>query len=275
MINYRLTVFGNPIAHSLSPYIHTLFAQSLGINVLYDRCLVKSGTLIKALQKFRLVGGVGANVTLPLKEEALFLASSLSKTAKKAGSVNTLTWLENGWQGDNTDGIGLVEDILQQGHQLTGARILLIGAGGAARGVIDPILQRKPASFIVTNRTTKKAQQLAQCFHIDSLPLEKISSKRYDVIINATSSTLQGTSLPLDAKVFKNCQLAYDMMYGGCESSFLSLAKTAQVTCVSNGLGMLVYQAAASFERWTSLKPPASAVLTTLRETKSQNNHAR
>ena len=265
MTNYRLTVFGYPIAHSLSPYIHTLFAQSLGINVLYDRCLVKPGTLIKALQKFRMKGGVGANVTLPLKEEALFLASSLSETAKKAGSVNTLTWLENGWQGDNTDGVGLVEDILQQGHQLTGARILLIGAGGAARGVIDPILQHKPASFVVTNRTTKKAQQLAQYFHIDSLPLEKISSERYDVIINATSSTLQRTSLLLDAKVFKNCQLAYDMMYGKCESSFLSLAKTAQVPCISDGLGMLVYQAAASFERWTSLKPPALAVLTNLR----------
>ena len=266
MINYRLTVFGYPIAHSLSPYIHTLFAQSLGINVLYDRCLVKPGTLIKALQKFRMIGGLGANVTLPLKEEAFFLASSLSETAKKARSVNTLTWLEEGgWQGDNTDGAGLVEDILQQGHQLTGAHILLIGAGGAARGVIGPILQYEPASFILTNRTTKKAQQLAQDFHINSLPLEKISSKRYDIVINATSSTLQGTSLPLDAKVFKNCQLAYDMMYGKCESPFLSLAKAAQVPYISDGLGMLVYQAAASFERWTLLKPPASAVLTALR----------
>lgn len=265
-------VFGNPIAHSRSPRIHTAFATQTGQDLRYEARLAPLDGFADAVQQFMAEGGQGANVTVPFKEEAFRLCDSLSSRARLAGAVNTLS-LENGRiRGDNTDGAGLVRDIESNlGFALAGRRILLLGAGGAARGAILPLLERQPASLTVANRSPAKAEALITEFAAESpLPLQGSSfagldGQSFDLIINATSASLGGEALPLPNGLYAPGALAYDMMYGKGETPFLAQARTSGATRLSDGLGMLVEQAAEAFLIWRGIRPETGPLLAELR----------
>ncbi|MBP3221391.1 MAG: shikimate dehydrogenase [Neisseriaceae bacterium] len=258
-------VFGNPIAHSRSPEIHQLFAKQQGIDLIYEKRLV-SGSLKDAVQQFAKDGGVGANVTVPCKEEAFALCSQLSNRAKAAGAVNTLIRLpENTWGGDNTDGAGLVMDLQRLNALFSGVKVLLIGAGGAARGVILP-LQQAGAEVFIHNRTHNKAQNLANQFHATAQTFDELNTQTFDIIINATSASLSGSLPELPSAIFKNAQLAYDMVYAKNATPFMQFAKHSGCLNTADGLGMLVGQAAVSYHLWHGFMPDIQQVLQQMRE---------
>ena len=257
-------VFGNPIAHSRSPEIHQLFAKQMGIDLIYEKRLV-SGSLKDALQAFAEDGGVGANITVPCKEEVFALCSQLSERANAAGAVNTLIRLpENTWGGDNTDGAGLVMDLQRLNALDNGVKVLLIGAGGAARGVILP-LQQAGAEVFIHNRTHDKAQNLANQFHATALIYDELNTQTFDIIINATSASLSGSLPELPPQIFKNAQLAYDMVYAKTATPFMQFAKHSGCLNTADGLGMLVGQAAVSYALWHNFMPDIEQVLQQLR----------
>jgi shikimate dehydrogenase len=268
-------VIGNPIAHSKSPQIHALFAAQFPHHpavegFFYDRLLAPLEGFAEAVNQFAEAGGRGANVTVPFKEDAFQIAAELSPRAQAAGAVNTLKHLPSGeWLGDNTDGAGLVADILRH-VEIKNRRILLLGAGGAARGVILPLLAQQPFSLSLANRTLSKAETLLEQFStFSSIPLvaHEFSDLKadFDLVINATSASLSGERLPISDSVFAPNALAYDMMYGKAETSFLAQAREAGVTHRVDGLGMLVGQAAEAFELWTGLRPDVAPVLEWMR----------
>jgi shikimate dehydrogenase len=263
-------VFGNPIAHSKSPAIHAAFAAVSGQDLLYEARLAALDGFKQAISEFIAAGGKGANVTVPFKEEAFRLATRLSERAARAGAVNTLAF--NGAEifGDNTDGAGLVRDITHNlGCALAGKRILLLGAGGASRGVIAPLLAEKPASLFIANRSADKAVALAASFAdmaaVDAGNFGKTAGKSFDLVINATSASLSGDSLPLPPGIFAPGSLAYDMMYGKGETPFLALAREQGAAQRADGLGMLVEQAAEAFFVWRGVRPASAQVLADLR----------
>jgi shikimate dehydrogenase len=263
-------VFGNPIAHSKSPAIHAAFAAASQQDLVYEARLAAVDGFPQAIAEFVAAGGKGANVTVPFKEEAFRLATRLSERAARAGAVNTLAFDGPEVFGDNTDGAGLVRDItINLGYSLTGKRILLLGAGGASRGVIAPLLAERPAALFIANRSADKAVALAQGFADMGLVagggFGEIAGKSFDLVINATSASLAGASLPLHADVFAPGSLAYDMMYGKGETPFLALARQQGAAQCADGLGMLVEQAAEAFFVWRGVRPPTSAVLADLR----------
>lgn len=274
-------VFGNPIAHSKSPAIHAAFAASTGEALVYEARLVPIDGFADAIAAFVAEGGLGANVTVPFKEEAFRLCDRLSPRAARAGAVNTLSFVAGQIHGDNTDGAGLVADIAGNlGFSPTGKRILLLGAGGAARGVIEPLLATRPAALHVANRTVDKAAALAAAFAdiaaaqgdtlrgaVDASNFADLAGRRFDLVINATSASLSGDSLPLPEGVFAPGSLAYDMMYGKGETPFLSLARKQGASRCADGLGMLVCQAAEAFAVWRGVRPATGAVLDRLRAT--------
>ena len=257
-------VFGNPIAHSRSPEIHQLFAKQMGIDLIYEKRLV-SGSLKDTVQQFAKDGGVGANVTVPCKEEAYRLCSQLSDRAKAAGAVNTLIRLpENTWGGENTDGAGLVMDLQRLNALDNGVKVLFIGAGGAARGVILP-LQQAGAEVFIHNRTHNKAQNLANQFHITALNYDELNTQHFDIIINATSASLSGSLPNLPPQIFKNAQLSYDMVYAKTATPFMQFAHLSGCLNTADGLGMLVGQAAVSYHLWHGFMPDMEQVLQKLR----------
>ena len=263
-------VFGNPIAHSKSPDIHTRFAQTCAQDLRYEARLAAVDGFAEAISEFVAAGGKGANVTVPFKEEAFRLSTQLSDRAKRAGAVNTLTFKAGEIHGDNTDGAGLVRDIESNaGLPLAGKRILLLGAGGASRGVIAPILVANPASLFIANRSADKAVLLAAGFSslaaVDGGSFAEIAGRDFDVVINATSASLSGESLPLPPGLFAPGALAYDMMYGKGETPFLKLAREQGAARCVDGLGMLVEQAAEAFFIWRGVRPETGAVLADLR----------
>jgi len=269
-------VIGNPIAHSKSPQIHALFAAQFPdhptvTDFFYDRLLAPLDGFAAAVHDFAVAGGRGANVTVPFKEDAFQIAAELSPRAQAAGAVNTLKRLSSGdWLGDNTDGAGLVADVLRH-VEIKDRRILLLGAGGAARGVILPLLAQQPASLSLANRTLSKAEGLLNQFStMSTIPLlaHEFShlNSDYDLIINATSASLSGERLPISDAIFAPNALAYDMMYGKAETPFLAQARDAGVVLRVDGLGMLVGQAAEAFELWTGLRPDVEPVLQWMRE---------
>ena len=263
-------VFGNPIAHSKSPDIHTRFAQTCAQDLRYEARLAAVDGFAEAISEFVAAGGKGANVTVPFKEEAFRLSTQLSDRAKRAGAVNTLTFKAGEIHGDNTDGAGLVRDIESNaGLPLAGNRILLLGAGGASRGVIAPILVANPASLFIANRSADKAVLLAAGFSslaaVDGGSFAEIAGRDFDVVINATSASLSGESLPLPPGLFAPGALAYDMMYGKGETPFLKLAREQGAARCVDGLGMLVEQAAEAFFIWRGVRPETGAVLADLR----------
>lgn len=263
-------VFGNPIAHSKSPAIHAAFAASTGQDLTYEARLAPVDNFAGAVAEFVRLGGKGVNVTVPFKEDAYRLATRLSERAARAGAVNTLAF--NGAEifGDNTDGAGLVRDITANiGFSLAGKRVLLLGAGGATRGVIAPILAEGPACLDIANRTASKAAELAAvfadmaCIHAGNFM--GFVGESYDVVINATSASLSGESLPLPAGLFAAGSLAYDMMYGKGETPFLRLAREQGAARCADGLGMLVEQAAEAFFVWRGVRPATAPVLADMR----------
>jgi shikimate dehydrogenase len=272
-------VFGNPIAHSKSPAIHATFAAATRQDLIYEARLVPLEGFAEALTQFQADGGKGANVTVPFKEEAFRLANRLSDRAARAGAVNTLVFLGNEILGDNTDGAGLVRDITENlGVPLTGKRILLLGAGGAARGVIAPLLAHQPAALAIANRSADKAEALAAAFSdmaapqgdflrgaVDAGNFAKFTGRSFDVVINATSASLSGETLPLPEGLFAAGSLAYDMMYGKGETPFLKLAREQGAERCADGLGMLVEQAAEAFFVWRGVRPATADVLAALR----------
>lgn len=266
----RYAVFGNPIAHSKSPQIHAAFAASTDQDIAYEALLAPLGGFAEAVAAFVARGGRGANVTVPFKEEAFRLATRLSPRAARAGAVNTLVFSEAGILGDNTDGAGLVHDITRNlTVDLSGKRILLLGAGGASRGVIQPLLATQPATLHIANRSAEKAIALARAF-ADLAPVGgssfgDLAGLQFDAVINATSASLAGEALPLPSGLFAPGALAYDMMYGKGETPFLAQARLAGAARCADGLGMLAEQAAEAFLVWRGVRPATAAVLATLR----------
>ena len=268
----RYAVFGNPIAHSRSPTIHTMFAEQTGQQLTYTRQLVEIGDFERSTLAFIESGGRGANVTLPFKIEAWAIADILTDRAQSAGAVNTLTFDERGIVGDNTDGLGFVTDLaVNAGIPIVDRRILLLGAGGAAQGVVLPLLQMRPASLVIANRTASKAIAIATRFvdlaHapgvIQAAEFSELDG-RFDIVINATAASLSSKVPEIPVTVFDASTFAYDMMYGPAPTAFMQLAAGRGAT-VRDGLGMLVEQAAEAFRIWRNVRPATSSVLRALR----------
>lgn len=265
----RYVVIGNPIAHSKSPQIHALFAQQTGEPVEYDRLLAPLDGFETAVRDFIVAGGRGANVTVPFKLQAFALADRRSARAEAAGAVNTLSFDSGRIFGDNTDGIGLVRDItVRAGVPVAGARVLLLGAGGAARGVILPLLEEAPAEIVIANRTVAKAEALAASFAqaggcLHASPFEALEGT-FDIVINATSASLSAELPPVPPSVFGARCFAYDMMYGAGPTVFMQMA-AANGASVRDGLGMLVEQAAEAFFVWRGVLPDTAPVYQWLR----------
>lgn len=261
-------VIGNPIAHSKSPEIHAQFAAQTAQELSYERLLAPLHGFKAAVKVFIANGGKGANVTLPFKLDAHALATRLSERARLAGAVNTLKFEGGEIYGDNTDGAGLVADIVHNaGVALAGKRVLLLGAGGAARGALLPLLEQQPAQLVLANRTHDKAQQLVQQFaEYGSLAAAEYAalSGVFDVVINATSASLAADVPPLPAGVFARSTLAYDMMYGKQPTVFMAFA-AQHGAHARDGLGMLVEQAAEAFLLWRGVRPETAEVFAALR----------
>jgi len=268
----RYAVFGNPIKHSKSPDIHARFAQQCSQTMIYRAVRIEPDGFVTAATQFFAGGGAGLNVTVPFKREAFEFADRLSERASRAGAVNTLTRAEDGAiEGNNTDGIGLVRDLIANlGWTVQGLRVLLLGAGGAARGVLEPLLQEKPRELLVVNRTGARAEQLAVEF-ADIGPLaggayELIGARQFDLVINATSAGLSGAVPDLPGSLLTERSCCYDMVYGAEPTPFMRWSAHHTAWAVSDGLGMLVEQAAESFHIWRGARPDTGPVINQLRE---------
>ncbi|MDQ7976591.1 shikimate dehydrogenase [Paraburkholderia sp. SARCC-3016] len=271
----RYAVIGNPIAHSKSPFIHACFAEQTGERIEYDRLLAPVDAFVAQVRAFIEAGGRGLNVTVPFKLEAHALADTLSPRAAAAGAVNTLRFDRAGIYGDNTDGFGLVRDIeVNLGVSLADARVLLLGAGGAARGVVLPMLERAPRVLTIVNRTAAKADALVAQFaaaasgagcRLTGGAAQAIEPGAYDVIVNATAGSLDGALPECDDRAFGAQTLAYDMMYGAQPTVFMQHALSLGARA-ADGLGMLVEQAAESFYVWRGVRPDGAPVLAELRK---------
>jgi len=264
----RYVVIGNPVAHSLSPRIHARFARATGQDLGYERLLAPVGEFARVAREFFAAGGCGANVTLPFKSEAFAFAGERTARAQLAGAVNTLARRDGRVLGDNTDGAGLVRDLVANlGLALAGRRILLLGAGGAAQGVLAPLLAQAPALVVVANRTPGRAQDLARRFAsagpVRGTGLDAIDGA-FDLVINATSASTRGEALAFPERVLAPGATAYDMAYGALARPFLAWARAGGARA-SDGLGMLVEQAAESFLLWRGVRPRTAEALAELR----------
>ncbi len=266
-------VMGNPVEHSKSPWIHARFAELTGQRLQYGKRLIALDGFAAAVQAFQAEGGKGCNITVPFKFEAAALAQHESARTALAGASNILSFEADGIHADNTDGVGLVHDIERNaGLALAGRDVLLIGAGGAAAGVLGPLLEARPRRISIANRTQAKALDLARR-HAALASLQKTEllmsdlqglTGSFDVVINATASSLSGAGVPVPASVLKPGALAYDMMYGAPAQGFMSWAREYGAV-PRDGLGMLVEQAAEAFLIWRGVRPPSAQVLAELR----------
>ncbi len=291
----RYAVFGNPIAHSRSPWIHRRFAEQTGLPLRYEAILAPREGFAAALDAFQAAGGRGANVTLPFKEEAWRLCDERTARAERAGAVNTLVLRDDGTRlGDNTDGIGLVRDLtVNLGLALAGRRILLLGAGGAARGILAPLLGEHPAALHIANRTAAKALRLAaeardlgpvsgggldqlldlpsnllellQVFTDSGVMLAQLPGPPFDLIVNATSAGIAGELTALPDGLLGPDVVCYDLAYGVAARPFLLWAQEWGARVTSDGTGMLVEQAAESFAIWRGVRPQTAEVIAALR----------
>ena len=261
-------VIGNPIEHSKSPFIHQSFAKLTNQTLTYEKKHVELDQFETFIHNFKNEGGKGCNITVPFKERAFAMAEVLTPRAQAAGAVNTLSFTGDGnIVGDNTDGQGLVEDLLRQQVLLRDKRILIIGAGGAARGCILPLLEQSPASISITNRTFEKAQQLVNELGNNKLNCIELANldASFDLIINSTSASLTNKLPAIAEQVIANASCCYDMAYGNQPTCFLQWAQKLGVAQTIDGLGMLVGQAAESFKIWRNVQPDVTSVLSTLR----------
>ncbi|CAB3680166.1 MULTISPECIES: shikimate dehydrogenase [Achromobacter] len=273
----RYAVIGNPIAHSRSPQIHAMFAEQTGKPLRYERLLAPVDGFAQAVAAFVAEGGLGLNVTVPFKLDAYALAAGrLSSRARLAGAVNTLSWRDGAWHGCNTDGVGLVSDLLRLGVRLTGASVLLVGAGGAARGVLQPLAEAGCARIHIVNRTASKAEELAASWRESGVsPQTAVTGGSladaalaggWNLVINATASGLQNAAPDLPPGLYAPGAAAYDMMYGAQPTAFMQQAQADGAALAADGLGMLVGQAAESFYIWHGVRPDPAPVLAALRE---------
>ena len=269
----RYAVIGNPIAHSKSPQIHAAFARQTGQELSYEALLAPVDGFAQTVADFRAHGGRGLNVTVPFKLEAFALAERHTPRAQAAGAVNTLAFDADGILGDNTDGAGLVRDLTANlDFALAGRRILLLGAGGATRGVLLPLLDSRPARLTIANRTVAKAEALAALFAaragdtaLDACGFDALAGRRFDLVINATAASLADELPPLPPGLYAEGALAYDMMYARAPTRFMRAALADGAARVADGLGMLVEQAAESFTLWRGVRPDSAPVLAELR----------
>ncbi|WP_286263907.1 shikimate dehydrogenase [Thalassotalea atypica] len=266
MDQYR--VFGNPIAQSKSPFIHQQFALSTKQVLNYRAQLAQDDTFLAEVESLIKNNGKGANVTAPFKELAYQLCDHLSERAQMAGAVNTLLFNTDGIYGDTTDGLGLVSDLKRHAVGISEKRVLLLGAGGAAKGVVQALLDEKPSKLVIANRTLSKAETIVSQYNIDNFSactFEQANEQIFDIIINATSAGLSQQALPIAEHIISKAGACYDMVYGKTPTPFLQTAKQLNVNHVIDGLGMLVGQAAESFMLWRNVMPDVEPVLKLLR----------
>jgi shikimate dehydrogenase len=267
----RYAVIGNPVSHSLSPHIHSLFAQQTHQLMTYDAQLVEIGNLQQSLALFQSQGGKGLNITMPFKQETMQFVDTLSDRAARAGAINTIKFNADGIRyGDNTDGVGLIRDIeMNHYFQAKDKKILVIGAGGAVRGIIPALLEQAPAKVVVINRTEEKAQKLVNDFQtLGNITLDaflKLKHNRFDLIVNGTSASTQGAELFMPALVLAPEGFCYDLSYANKTTAFSEWA-AKQGARYANGLGMLIEQAAESFYLWRGVKPDTAPVLLALKK---------
>lgn len=267
----RFAVFGNPIKHSRSPFIHGAFAEQCSRRLEYRAVRVAPGDFERAVTAFFAAGGCGLNVTVPFKEEAAALAVQRTARARRAGAVNTL-WAdaEGALHGDNTDGVGLIRDMVANlGWTVNGARVLINGAGGAVRGILEPLLRESPASVHIVNRTVARAEGLAREFaalgELTAGGYEQLTRHGFDLLINASSAGLSGAAPPLPARCLRERSYCYDLLYGAQPTAFMRWAAHNAAWAVSDGLGMLVEQAAEAFYVWHRQRPQTQPVIRALR----------
>ena len=265
----RYAVVGNPVAHSLSPAIHARFAADCGQSIAYERLLAPLDGFEATVAAFRAAGGRGLNVTVPFKREAAAMADRLSERVRQAGAANTLGFDADGIWADNTDGLGLVADLRGRlGMALAGARLVLLGAGGAARGVIGPLLDAGASRLVIVARRPEQAADLLAGFGDPRLAaggFEDLAGMRADIVVNATSASLAGADLPIPAAFWSSPRLAYDMVYGAEPTGFMRAALAGGCAQASDGLGMLVEQAAESFAMWRGVRPATARVFAAVR----------
>lgn len=270
----KYAVIGNPIDFSKSPFIHGEFARSLGHDIAYTKILGPIGGFKEAVDAFRAAGGRGINITAPFKLDAFAYADERSPSAELAGAVNCLKLDGPRIVGENFDGVGLVRDAVHNlGQPLAGRRVLLLGAGGAARGALLPFLAEGPAELVIANRSDGKAQDLAAIAlrhapagtSVRASGYGALEGQRFDVVFNATSASLRGELPPVPACVFSGCALAYELAYAKGMTPFLRLAVNAGVTRCADGVGMLAEQAAEAFAWWRGVRPRTEAVIESLR----------
>lgn len=266
----RYAIIGHPVAHSKSPEIHAAFARETGEMLVYERLLAPLDGFRATVEAFHAAGGRGANVTLPFKVEACEYANELTARARQAGAVNMLKFDGTRILGDNTDGAGLCKDIVDNLNvPLAAARVLVLGAGGAARGVIAPLLAASPECLAIANRTHAKADEISGQFKdlgpIEAVSLDGLAGRSFDIVINATSASLADSIPLIPPSCFRSGGLAYEMMYGKGVTPFMALAISAGAR-TADGLGMLVEQAAESFFIWRGIRPATTGVMAELRD---------
>ena len=267
----RYAVFGNPVKHSKSPQIHSAFAQQTGQKLQYRAQCVELGDFAAAAERFFAQGGLGLNVTVPFKVDAFEFADRCSDRARRAGAVNTLAMQDDGViYGDNTDGVGLVRDLSENlSWEVSDRRLLILGAGGAVRGILEPLLRHRPALLVIANRTVSRGQALAHEFadlgDVRACSFEALQGNQYDLVINATSSGLHGELPGLPDHLLSDRGCCYDLVYGSGPTPFMRWAAGHAAWAVADGLGMLVEQAAESFCIWRGVRPQARPVIEAMR----------
>jgi shikimate dehydrogenase len=262
----RYAIVGNPVGFSKSPLIHTEFARQTGQDIEYTKLEAPLGQFKEAVDAFRAAGAKGVNVTAPFKLDAFAYATEASEAARLAGAANALSFEGDKVRAENFDGIGLVNDIQRNlGFSLAGKRVLMLGAGGAARGALLPFLAQQPAEFVLANRTVAKAQALAQQCQgagpIRACGLRELEGQSFDIVLNATSASLTGDLPAVPASVFGSAQLAYELAYAKGLTPFLRLAQGAGVQRLADGVGMLVEQAAEAFNWWRGVRPQTAGLI--------------
>lgn len=277
----RYAVFGHPIGHSKSPRIHTLFAEQTAQNLVYFAQDVELSAFEREAKAFFLDGGRGLNCTIPLKEAAFRFAEVRSPRAERSRAVNTLAMREDGTVfGDNTDGVGLLRDLtINLGFDLAGKRILLLGAGGAGRGVLAPLLEASPACLVIANRTPDKARLLAEEFaelgNVSACGFHDLQPECFDLVLNATAASLSGDLLPLRDDLLAAESCCYDLAYGGQPTPFVRWGNAHGAAISMDGVGMLVEQAAEAFFLWRGIRPETAPVIRTLNAERGYPEDAR
>ncbi len=269
-------VMGNPVAHSKSPQIQSAFAEQTRQNIFYQAILVDEGNFKEAIKEFQRQGGKGLNITVPFKGDAWEVAQQKSTRAERAAAVNTISFDDEGKIiGDNTDGIGLIRDLTNNLNiSIKDKNILILGAGGAIRGILDPLFDEGPGKVVIANRTVSRAENLVDIFSdrgdLSACGFNELAGSSFDLVINGTSASLQGEVPPLPESLINNNTYCYDLMYSATDTPFVSWAKSHDAKMAVDGSGMLVEQAAESFFIWRGVRPETGSVIKLLRRVKRE-----